>query len=507
MDVQVLEMSNGLHDLSGIPGIRRRRPDPTPTHAASPDGAGPGTATRQRPWLHAYTAISIIAGLGALIWTTQAVPIVSDIDPHLAGTALGGSDGGMLLWIAFGLIGSLRVLPIPGSSGVWTFHLPFIAAAMVLGGPTAGAWVGFLSTFERRELESQPWYGALANHSVMAFAAVLGGLTVQITHGALVSVGVDSGLASLAAIAIGTLVLAVAGNGIAAGTIMLREGLSPVSLIELLVRSFGGITLAEIGLAWVFVTVFDTTGWWAPLALAVIVLLVWPRDGAEFADPLTKLQRAVAFHRELDGVLTRTRRGLAPGGLLLSIDLDGFGAINREVGHAVADEVLVEIGNRIRAQIRATDFAGRLGGDEFGIFYAGVVDLATAQRVAERLQTAIRRPVATSTGTQTVGVSIGAVIVPPTGDIPARATLMHWADRVMQAQKRAQKERGVRTSIRFHEYGSAAKEADENPTPAEAGREPGTRGRPRIVEYATRVTVLMFIVVLTAWTLSRVIPA
>ncbi len=139
--------------------------------------------------------------MGALLWTTLAVPVLPGIDPGLGGTALAGPDGGMLVWIAFGFIGSLRVLPIPGGSGVWTFHLPFIAAAMVLGGPTAGAWVAFLSTIERRELASQPWYGMLANHAVMALAAVMGGLTVLIARGALADAGVEAGLAGLAAIA------------------------------------------------------------------------------------------------------------------------------------------------------------------------------------------------------------------------------------------------------------------------------------------------------------------
>ena len=54
---------------------------------------------------------------------------------------------------------------------------------MVLGGPTAGAWVAFISTIERRELEEVPWYGALANHSVLAFAAVVGGLTARSSTG------------------------------------------------------------------------------------------------------------------------------------------------------------------------------------------------------------------------------------------------------------------------------------------------------------------------------------
>ena len=95
---------------------------------------------------------------------------------------LSGPTGGLLLWLVFGLLGSLRVLRAQGGSTM-TFHLPFVGAAMILGGPTAGAWVAFLSSIERRELESQPWYGILANHSVLTIAAVMGGLTTQVVAG------------------------------------------------------------------------------------------------------------------------------------------------------------------------------------------------------------------------------------------------------------------------------------------------------------------------------------
>lgn len=507
MDVQALEMSTGF---PRFPLFGRRVRTPTRPVAVPRGGApaggtdGTDTVAGRRAWLYAYTGASILAGLGALLWTTLAVPVLSTIDPGLAGTALGGPDGGMLLWIAFGFIGSLRVLPIPGGSGVWTFHLPFIAAAMVLGGPTAGAWVGFLSTIERRELESQPWYGSLANHAVMAFAAVVGGLTVLVARGALLNAGMDASLAGLAAITLGTLVLAAVGNGIAAGTIMLRERLSAIALVEILVRSFGGITLAEIGLAWIFVTLFTTTGWWAPLALAVIVLLVWPREGVEFSDPLTKLPRDVMFRRELDGVLTRTRRGLATGGLLVLFDLDGFGTLNKECGQHVGDEVLAEIGQRMRADMRATDFAGRRGGDEFAMFYAGVLDLPTARRIAARLDTAIRRPVATSAGTQHVGVSIGALLVRPESEIPSTATLMKWADADVQIIKRLQKDGRSRTGIRFNAYGSAARRpaVDSNPHP-----DTGTATRwPSILGgRAVRVASLTLAFAVAAITLVRVV--
>ncbi len=405
--------------------------------------------------LLAYTAASIAAGLGAVAWTTLTVPILPGIDPGLAGTVFGGSVGGTLLWIAFGLLGSLRILPVPGSLAVWTFHLPFIAAAMTLGGPTAGAWVAFLSTIELRELESQPWYGVLANHSVMALAAVAGGLTVQAAHAALSNIGADPGLTGLVTTGLGTVVLAVIADGVAAGTIVLREHLSPLSVLEILLKSLGPITLAEIGLAWVFVALFTTTGWWAPIVVAGLVLLVWPHEGVEFIDPLMKLPRMRTFQRELDGVLARTRRGLARGGLLLALDLDGFGQVNKDLGQHVGDEVLAEIGERLRGLIRSTDLAGRLGGDELAMFYVGAVDLPTARRLAARVETAIRRPIATSAGDVQVGVSIGAIIIRPAAEIPSRATLMQWADGEMQAAKQARKAGQADPGIRFHPYGSA----------------------------------------------------
>ena len=79
----------------------------------------------------------------------------------------------------FGLAGSLKVVRGPSGHGVLTFHLPFIVAAMVLGGPIAGGWVAFIASFERRELREAPWYGTLANHAGLALAAILGGLAAQ----------------------------------------------------------------------------------------------------------------------------------------------------------------------------------------------------------------------------------------------------------------------------------------------------------------------------------------
>ena len=240
--------------------------------------------------------LSIIAGLTALAWTTLRVPISPTIDPALNGTALAGPSGGMLLWIAYGMIGSLRVLPAPGGHSVWTFHFPFVAAAMVLGGPTAGAWVAFVSTIERRELDEVPWYGTLANHSVMAFAAVVGGLTAQVVNGALLTTSASAGVAGLVAVTGGTLVLAAVLILGTAGTIMLREGLSAGSLLETLIGFVGRLTVGEVVLAWVFTISYTAVGWWAPMALALTTLVLWPVD-TEGPDSLTHLPRLRRFEQ------------------------------------------------------------------------------------------------------------------------------------------------------------------------------------------------------------------
>jgi diguanylate cyclase (GGDEF)-like protein len=460
MDVQSLQLTSGF-PIPGRPRLPRRRVADAPPTPPSPGGPAAGAVTSTRELLLAYTGVSIVLGLGALAWTTLTVPLLPAIDPGLDGSSLAGPEGGLLLWIAFGLIGSLRVLPIPGSSAVWTFHFPFIAAAMVLGGPTAGAWVAFLATLERRELESQPWYGTLANHSVMALGAVVGGLSVLVVRGALASSSVDPGTAGVIAIAVGTLVLAVTANGMAAGTIILRERLAPMAMFDILIRSFGRVTLAEIGLASMFTVAYVAVGWWAPAALAIVVLLVWPGEGFEGIDPLMKLPRNRQFQHDFDTAVARTRRGTATGGVLMMLDLDHFGEINKNDGKHVGDEVLAEVGDRLRAIVRTTDLVGRLGGDELAMFYRGEVDEAAARRLASRVEQAICAPIMTTAGVRRVGVSIGGLIVRPAPDIPSSATLMTWADRDMQAQKKAMKQGRATSGIRFHPYGRHSTRPDE----------------------------------------------
>jgi diguanylate cyclase (GGDEF)-like protein len=83
-------------------------------------------------------------------------------------------------------------------------------------------------------------------------------------------------------------------------------------------------------------------------------------------DALTGLRNRRFFHETLVRECTRAhryRRSLA----LLVLDLDDFKSINEQVGHLAGDGVLAETALRVRAVLRASDIACRVGGDEFAI--------------------------------------------------------------------------------------------------------------------------------------------
>ncbi|MFN8629446.1 MAG: GGDEF domain-containing protein [Chloroflexota bacterium] len=398
----------------------------------------PGDAAAVRRFtLFAYTSASIAVGMAMLVWTTLRVDVADGIDPGLNGTALAGKLGGALLWILFGFLGSLRVLRAPGGAGVLTFHLPFVAAATVLGGPTEGAWVAFLSTIERRELEQQPWYGVLANHSVFVIGAVAGGLAAGAVNE--LAEGVTSpGLATALAAITGTLVLTVITTGMAAITVMIRDELNLAAYLEILRGQFGRVNAIEVGIAWMLIVAYVEIGWWAPAVIGGLILLIWDNHPMPAPDALTGLLEREGFSRKFDQGLGRLRRGIVPGATLFGIDLNFFKTVNTRYGHEVGNEVLAQVGARLRAQARRpADVAGRMGGDEFALFLPGLVDVAVAMRRAEDVAEALAEPIATTVGPITIGASVGVVVIPASGMVPARGTILRHADAAMYLAKEA----------------------------------------------------------------------
>lgn len=72
-------------------------------------------------------------------------------------------------------------------------------------------------------------------------------------------------------------------------------------------------------------------------------------------------------------------------GLMFVLDVDNFKKINDTLGHAFGDEVLRELGTRLRGEFRITDIVGRTGGDEFIIFMKDIKEESILIKEAQRL--------------------------------------------------------------------------------------------------------------------------
>lgn len=381
------------------------------------DAGGPAFVVERRTTLlAAWTTGTIVAGFVALLVVTLVVPISPGI--ALAGVADGlGPWAGLAVWTLLGLAGSARIVRDPNGHGTLTFHIPFIIAAMALGGPVAGGWVAMLATFERRELDEVPWYGILANHAGLAVAAIAGGVVVLATRAAGEAAGLPPGPGlDLVGVLAGTLVLSVVSTVLAAGVIVLRDGLTIPETRVVFNRSFRATAAAETALGWLLVVAWTAVGWWAPAVVAVLVLAMWRTTRAEVLldrDELTGLLSRQAFAVRTAEAADRARRGIE-GSAYLFLDLDGLKAVNDTARDQDAgDRVVAEVGRRLRGSIRVTDAAGRRGGDEFMVLFTGVRDEAAALRLAERIHGVVTAPHATTAGEWRVGASIGVVLISP----------------------------------------------------------------------------------------------
>lgn len=91
---------------------------------------------------------------------------------------------------------------------------------------------------------------------------------------------------------------------------------------------------------------------------------------------------------------------------VVSCDLDGFRAVNEELGDDAGDEVLVEVADRLALVVRSSDGVARVRGDRFVLVLPGA-DLAGALAVGERAVQVVREPVVTAGGTANLTVSVG----------------------------------------------------------------------------------------------------
>lgn len=175
-------------------------------------------------------------------------------------------------------------------------------------------------------------------------------------------------------------------------------------------------------------------------------------------EPLLSLIALMSFHNAILSTLEaeeeNKRQGMdealeaiGPDGdrtmAVLSIDLDGFKLINDTHGHGAGDLTLIEAARRLRANLRATDLLGRMGGDEFIVVLFDITPEAVPPVAAALIDGVSNRPVTVSPDTEVrIGASVGYACLPQ--DAGTTVALRLMADRALYKAKDAGKGRALR---------------------------------------------------------------
>ena len=189
------------------------------------------------------------------------------------------------------------------------------------------------------------------------------------------------------------------------------------------------------------------------LAVLVIALLTSVLDArleartAVLADSLSLANQELthlALHDTLTGLPNRTlladRIQLAmqavseKGGCfaLMFIDLDGFKPVNDAFGHHMGDQLLREVGLRLREDLRSQDTLARIGGDEF-VLLVRLTQPDDALRLAERQVGLVNRAFKVAEHELKISASVGIAIFPGNGGNPQE--LLMNADAAMYHAK------------------------------------------------------------------------
>jgi diguanylate cyclase (GGDEF)-like protein len=289
---------------------------------------------------------------------------------------------------------------------------PFLVAAALVGGPVVGACAG--ASTEAFTTGDVPRKRVLC-----AAAGALQGLAVGLVGEQLTLRGVS-----------GAVVLAAAGlaTGFALnGRLVLRtlgRGVKFRSELRAVWRPIAVSWFLPAPLLVAFLYLFETTpGLALTLAAGLLLAAAWAnrfrrrlertlageRSRAR-VDALTSAPNRYALAEALTSEQARIRRGGRTAALCF-LDLDRFKTVNDTYGYAAGDKLLVDVHDRLRSELRASDLVFRWGGEEF-VVLAPHVDRSELADFAERLRLLLAtRPFAIDGRPRTITGSVGAVLL------------------------------------------------------------------------------------------------
>ncbi|HET8710837.1 MAG TPA: diguanylate cyclase [Spongiibacteraceae bacterium] len=168
------------------------------------------------------------------------------------------------------------------------------------------------------------------------------------------------------------------------------------------------------------------------LALSNLMLRERLREQS-LSDPLTGLYNRRYLYQQLARLIALWERGGESFAVIL-IDVDHFKSFNDRFGHEVGDEVLVAIADVLQSEVRKSDIACRMGGEEFVILMAGA-GIELARERAESLRVAVKMLRLDGAQEEVVTISAGVALYPEHG--ADAYSLVRAADKALYESKRA----------------------------------------------------------------------
>ncbi|MGB5444910.1 MAG: EAL domain-containing protein [Psychromonas sp.] len=157
--------------------------------------------------------------------------------------------------------------------------------------------------------------------------------------------------------------------------------------------------------------------------------LIWQQ--ANF-DHLTNLPNRVMLKNTLEKEIARSQRRNSMMAMLL-LDLDRFKDVNDTLGHAVGDQLLIEVARRLTAAVRKVDTVARLGGDEFVVLLSDINDLSDINIIASNILKSLAQAYHFGENTAHITACIGISLYPNDND--CIEDLLKSADQAMYAGK------------------------------------------------------------------------
>ena len=159
-----------------------------------------------------------------------------------------------------------------------------------------------------------------------------------------------------------------------------------------------------------------------------------------FHDALTGLPNRILLIERLQQDLLRAKRDSTLLAVMF-VDLDGFKAVNDELGHDAGDELLKWVTKRFKQCCREVDTVARLGGDEFVFIISPFQSVSAAKLVAESIIKAVSQAFLIQQHTIKISASIGIALYPK--DHEEAELLIKYADDAMYLAKQQGKNRFV----------------------------------------------------------------